>query len=83
MSDLNENRKVETPQQQEQAAPVSWKTKLADYLRKEPRDLPPMPKASRKRWGDFSEGTDEITRFVHYRHGPLPFRIRRLHFRLF
>ena len=41
MSDLNENRKVETPQQQGQAAPVSWKTKLADYLRKEPRDLPP------------------------------------------
>ena len=62
MSDLNENRKVETPQQQEQAAPVSWKTKLADYLRKEPRDLPPMPKASRKRLGEFSEGTDEITR---------------------
>ena len=62
MSDLNENRKVETPQQQGQAAPVSWKTKLADYLRKEPRDLPPMPKASRKRLGEFSEGTDEITR---------------------
>ena len=59
MSDLNENR---NPDSQRQDAPVSWKTKVADYLRKEPRDLPPMPKASRKRLGEFSEGTDEITR---------------------